>query len=114
MIQPTWRIEYYKNQRGDQVVRQFIDDLPLETRIKVRGTLKLLEEYGILIGAPHTKKITGTSLWELRTLGESSVRIFYIAKINRTFWLLHGFIKKSQKTPKSEIKTALKRLKELD
>lgn len=113
-MKPSWQIEYYKNKRGDEIVREFIDGLPVETRIKVRGTLKLLEEYGILIEAPHTKKIIGTSLWELRTLGESSVRIFYIAKINRTFWLLHGFIKKSQKTPESEIKTALKRLRELN
>ena len=113
-MQPNWRIEYYKNKRGDEIVREFIDGLPIETKNKVRGTLKLLEDYGILIGAPLAKQIIGTSLWELRTLGESSVRIFYIAKINRTFWLLHGFIKKSQKTPESEIKMALKRLKELD
>ena len=111
-MKPNWQIEYYKNQRGDEIVRKFIDDLPIETRIKVRGTLKLLEEYGVLLSAPHAKKVIGTPLWELRTLGESSIRIFYVAKINKTFWLLHGFLKKSQKTPENEIKTAIKRLKE--
>ena len=110
----NWQIEYYKNNRGDEIVREFIDNLPLETRTKVRGTLKLLEEYGVLIERPHAKKVIGTPLWELRTLGESSVRIFYIAKINKVFWLLHGFIKKTQKTPETEIKIALKRLKELN
>ncbi len=113
MIQPTWRIEYYKNQRGDEVVRKFINSLSPTTKSKVIDTLDLLEKFGIQIGPPHSKKVIGTPLWELRVLGESSVRIFYVAKINKTFWLLHGFIKKSQKTPEYEIKTAVKRLKEL-
>lgn len=109
-----WQIEYYKNQRGDEVVREFVNNLSPATKSKVIDTLDLLEQFGIQIGQPHSKKVRGTPLWELRILGESSVRIFYVAKINKTFWLLHGFIKKSQKTPENEIKTALKRYKELD
>lgn len=112
-MKQNWRIEYYKNQRGDEVVREFVENLPPMTKSKVIDTIDLLEQFGIQIGPPHSKKIIGTALWELRILGESSVRIFYVAKINKTFWLLHGFIKKSQKTPENEIKTALKRLKEL-
>lgn len=108
-----WQIKYYETRRGEEVVREFIESLPDKSQTKVRATLKLLEEYGIQLGQPHSKKILGTSLWELRILGESSVRIFYVAKISKTFWLLHGFIKKTQKTPERELHTALKRLGEI-
>ncbi|MBU1327004.1 type II toxin-antitoxin system RelE/ParE family toxin [Patescibacteria group bacterium] len=49
---------------------------------------------------------------ELRILGGDSIRIFYVATSGRAFLLLHGFIKKSRKAPKKEIKVALTRLKE--
>lgn len=112
-MQPGWQIEYYKTRRGDEVVQKFIEDLPPITKTKVFGTLDLLMEYGINIGQPHSKKVVGSPLWELRILGKSSVRILYVAKIDRIFWLLHGFVKKSQKTPENDIKTALKRYREL-
>ncbi len=52
-------------------------------------------------------------LWEVRskiTDGQIARIIFYIDKGEMI--LLHGFIKKSQKTPKKEIDLALKRKKE--
>lgn len=72
----------------------------------------MLAEYGIKLGLPHVKKVIGTELWELRILGGDSVRVFYVTTSGRVFLLLHGFIKKSQKAPKQEIKIALARLKE--
>jgi phage-related protein len=113
-MEANWRIEYYKDRGGREVVKQFIDNLPLVPRTKTYAVLDLLMEYGINIGLPHSRKIVGTKLWELRILGESSIRIFYIAMANKTFWLLHGFVKRSQKTPENELKVAIKRLKELD
>lgn len=107
-----WRIEYYKSRRGDEPVLNFIESLPIRSQTKIRATLKLFEELGIQMGFPHVKKITGTPLWELRVLGESAVRIFYVAKIDKFFWLLHGFIKKTQKTPDRELRIALKRTRE--
>lgn len=56
--------------------------------------------------------MTGTPLWELRILGEDSIRVFYIAIMESTFLFLHAFKKKKQKTPKKEIDIALKRLEE--
>ena len=112
-MKPNWQIEYYKNQRGKEPVLDFIESLPVRSQTKVGASIKLLEELGIEIGAPHVKKIFGTKIWELRILGENSVRIFYISKVDRVFWLLHGFVKKSQKTPKNELFVALKRADEI-
>lgn len=50
------------------------------------------------------------NLWELRVkISTNNYRIFYFHYINDSFVLLHGFKKKTQKTPKREIQTALKR-----
>jgi phage-related protein len=74
--------------------------------------LDLLEEFGIKVGPPKVEKVRGTELWELRILGKDNIRIFYVTKTGQSFLLLHGFIKKKQKTGTREIKTALERLKD--
>lgn len=107
-----WHIEYYESHYGDKPVEDFIGSLEEKAQAKVTRTLELLEEFGIRIGLPHAKKLGGTSLWELRILGSDSLRIFYIAKEQQSFLLLHGFKKKTQKTEKKEIKIALDRLRE--
>ncbi len=60
----------------------------------------------------HTKKLTGSPLWEIRILGQDNIRVIYAILVKDTVLLLHGFIKKSQKTPTREIEKALLRLKE--
>lgn len=100
----------YRSPNGDYPVQQFIDNLETEVQAKVRNTLKLLQEFGIRLGEPHVRKLTDTDLWELRILGRNNLRVFYVAVTSRTFILLHGFIKKKNKTPRKEIKIAEDRL----
>mgnify|MGYP000663425715 CR=1 FL=1 len=52
-------------------------------------------------------------LFELRILGKIEVRIFYMFNKSKII-LLHGFIKKSQKIPKKELRYALNKMNELD
>ncbi len=80
--------------------------------MKVSRTFDLLEEFGLEGIYPHAKKLTNISIWELRILGADSIRIFYVTFTGKIFLLLHGFKKKSQKTPPKEIDTAKKRLNE--
>ena len=84
----------------------------LKAQAKIRDTIKLLQEFGIRLGLPHAKKLTGTELWELRIIGADSIRIFYIAISGRNFLVLHGFKKKKDKIPPKEIRTAEDRLAE--
>jgi len=109
---PKWKIDYYDIPSGRKPVEEFIKNLPEKPRSRIYYTLELLEELGVNLGLPHAKKVTGTPLWELRILGENSLRFFYVAKIDQAFLLLHGFSKKRQKIPRKEIKIALERLKE--
>jgi len=57
---------------------------------------------------PHVKKVSRL-LYELRVRGEQEVRIFFTIQDEKVFFI-HGFIKKTQKTPRWEIEIAEKRL----
>lgn len=105
-----WKIELYKTANNKSPIDDFVDSLDIKVQNKIIEVFALLKEFGINLGMPHSKKVTGTSLWELRILGGNNVRIFYVAKTGKTFLLLHGFQKKKQKTDKKEIKIAIDRL----
>lgn len=109
-----WEIEFYESTMGEKPVEKFFDSLEEKTQAKVDKMFALLEEFGITLGSPYVKKLTGTPLWELRILGSDSIRIFYITKIQKTFLILHAFKKKKMKTDKKEIKTALARLQDCE
>ncbi len=93
-------------------VEVFILSLEAGTRAKVARTLELLEEFGYRLRTPHSKKILDR-LFELRISGRQEVRIFYCFYRNQIY-LLSGFVKKSQQTPKREIEKAISKIKELD
>lgn len=107
-----WKVKAYESLTGDIPVEEFIKSLNKKARLKISRTLDLLEEFGLEGAYPHVKKLVGTSLWELRILGSDSIRILYITITGKIFLLLHGFKKKSQKTPPREIAIAAKRLNE--
>jgi len=102
-------IYYYISNTGENPVKKFIDRLSKKQKVKVFRLFQTYQEYGLLSTIPHTKKIANTKLWEMRILGKDNIRIIYIIKTKKSLLLLHGFIKKSQRAPKREIKTALER-----
>lgn len=111
-MEDKWEIILYRSPSGDHPVQQFIDDLEIKTQSKIQDAIKLLREFGICLGPPHVKKLTGTDLWELRILGGDSVRVLYVTVTGKIFILLHGFKKKKNKTPPKEIRIAEDRLVE--
>jgi len=65
------------------------------------------------LGEPHTKTFGG-GLFELRLKGaEGIARVFYCALIGRRIVMLHSFVKKTDKTPDSELRIAQRRMKEM-
>lgn len=103
-------IYYYTTLLGENPVRSFIGSLTEKQQRKIARILSNIEEYGLITAIPHIKKLTGTSLWEIRILGKDNIRVFYATVLADSILLLHGLIKKSQVTPKKEIETALDRL----
>lgn len=61
---------------------------------------------------PHVKKLSDTPFWEIRILGQDNARIIYVLLIQSKILLLHGFIKKRQKTPLKELEIVYNRYKE--
>lgn len=107
----NWRVIYYQTENNISPVHKFINSLDPKSKSKIIKLIDLLEEFGTHLGWPYAKKLTGTELWELRILGQDNIRIFYVAVVDKSFLLIHGFTKKKQKTDLKEIKTALERLK---
>lgn len=90
-------------------VLKFVDKLPQPLKERAVSHIELLEQYGLELKAPVSKKIK-TDLYELRLVGQDSIRLLYTFYKGK-FYILHIFKKKSKKIPGKEIKIALDRRK---
>ena len=104
-----WRIECYLDTKGNNFVEAFIKALPDDDRASVRARIDFLAEVGNRAREPLSKSL-GSGLFELRV---KASRIFYCFKPGGRIVLLHGFTKKSQKTPRRDMQLALKRMEEV-
>ncbi|CAK7030331.1 MAG: hypothetical protein DELT_02757 [Desulfovibrio sp.] len=105
-----WEVELYATVDGQEVVADFLDNLPRKHRAKAIWEIELLAVQGTGLTLPYVKHIDG-ELWELRIKFASDIsRIFYFIPVKNKIVLLHGFVKKTDKTPPGEIATAQKRL----
>ncbi len=65
------------------------------------------------LSEPHVKHLDG-KLWELRLTGRDGIaRALYVTAVGRRVVVVRAFVKKTQKTPRSEIELALRRGKEI-
>lgn len=110
------RIILYKNAGGKEIIADFIDSFSFVTIDKIRSDIRLLKEYGLLLlSTSKVKKMAGVShLYELRIKASVHIRLFFAYVPPDIFIILHGFIKKTNKTPLRELKIAINRKKELD
>jgi len=105
-------VRFFKSGSGAEPVKNWLKSLDKNDRKLVGEDIKTVE-FGWPLGMPLVKKLD-VSLWEVRSnLSNGSISrvIFTLAKSKMV--LLHGFIKKSQKTPKPDIELAKKRMKQL-
>ena len=102
-------IIFYRTESGKCPIEEFLDSLPSKIVQKITWVLNLLEEFEI-ITAQYFKKLKNTdNIWECRIKHGSNIyRIFCFFYKDSVVVLTHGFIKKTQRTPKSEIKKAEK------
>lgn len=107
----NWNIIYYK--KNNKIpVKDFIDSQPTKVKAKILRNLQLLSEFGPNIGWPLISNI-GDNLWELRTTFQGNqYRILFSLVSGKIVLLVHGFTKKTQKIPRSDLDLAYKRLRE--
>lgn len=106
-----WEVKFYQTGRGAIPVSDFLEKQNLQIKTKFGKLVRLLINNGPFLKPPQSKKLA-KNLYELRVSGKDPIRIFYTFK-NQVYYLLHIFIKKSQKTPDRELKTAIDRMREI-
>ncbi len=103
----TLHVSFFRTDAGNEPVREWLTDLPREHRRLIGIEIKTVQ-LGWPIGMPVVRKLD-SGLWEVRVDLEDTIAriIFTVVGSNRV--LLHGFIKKSQKTPVHDMATAKQR-----
>jgi phage-related protein len=99
---------FYRTAAGGEPVREWLKGLSREDRRRIGEDIKTAE-FGWPIGMPVCKPL-GDGIYEVRTsLNQHRIArvLFYIDRKNRMV-LLHGFIKKTQRTPFEDLDLARK------
>lgn len=104
---------FYQNENGTEPVRDWLKSLDAEERRLIGIDIKTVE-YGFPIGMPTCRPM-GDGLYEVRTnLPQSRKARVLFCIHDGNMVLLHGFIKKTQKTPKKDLDLALERKQQVE
>ena len=90
-----------------------IDEFPLKVREELLDAISDLRA-SVIISMPVSRKMVGigAGVFELRFKERSGIyRIIYFVKKGDAIYLIHGFQKKSNKTPKKNIEVSIQRIK---
>ncbi len=87
-------------------VRQFVDTQPDEVQTEYLKIVEQLENDGRLV-EPFGKKLD-KNLFEMRIRRGGQIRILYFYQEKEYVVGVHGFVKKTQKTPQKELKQAIR------
>ena len=109
-----YEIIFYNKEDGKVPVEEFLDFLSPKLLAKTLKDIDLLEKFGNNLREPFSKKLSD-GIFELRTKQSSDItRIFYFFIFDKRIVLTNGFVKKSNKTPRSEIELAIKYKKDFE
>jgi phage-related protein len=103
---------FWRSASGREPVREWLRGMAVRDRQTIGDDLRKVQ-FGWPIGMPLVRKLAD-HLWELRTSlpGNREARLLFTTG-DAQLVILHGFMKKSQKTPAPELDLALRRLREI-
>ncbi len=105
------RIKFFRTGNGNEPVREWLKSLSPDIRKIIGEDIKSVQ-FGWPLGMPLVRKLA-PNLWEIRSsIREGIVRVLFTIVDNKMV-LLHGFIKKSQKTPQNDLDIARRRLRKV-
>lgn len=103
-MNPILSVRFFVTDAGSEPVREWLKGLSAQDRKTIGEDIKTVQ-FGWPLGMPLVDHLEG-DIWEVRIkLDNRIARVLFVID-NHTMILLHGFIKKSQKTPKPEIDLA--------
>lgn len=106
-------VVFYRTRSGSETVRDWLRSLEERERNAI-GLDLMRVQFRWPVGMPLCRSM-GDGLWEVRTnLPTNRIsRVLFCIAQDRIL-VLHGFIKKTQKTPDDELKLARRRKKEFE
>jgi phage-related protein len=108
---PILDIYFYKTEQGNEPVREWLQQLNNEDKKRIGEDMKTVQ-FGWPLGMPLVKHLDG-DIWEVRiVLSKRIARVLFVLDTN-SMVLIHGFIKKQQKTLKADLDLAKDRVKKL-
>ena len=108
---PILDIYFYKTEQGNEPVREWLQQLNNEDKKRIGEDMKTVQ-FGWPLGMPLVKHLDG-DVWEVRiVLSKRIARVLFVLETN-SMVLIHGFIKKQQKTLKADLDLAKDRVKKL-
>ena len=100
-------VEFYEKLNGTIPAKDFLCSLDVRLETKLVRAIDLLSEFGVELREPVSKSLD-EGIFELRaSVGRDTVRVLYFFYHKGKAILTHGFIKKTQKTPRREIDRAI-------
>ena len=105
-----WVVKY------DERLEEWMETVSADIKAKVLRIVEMLVLFGPHnVREPYVKHVEGQrKLFEIRAKGKDGIaRVFYCTISGQKIILLHGFIKKTDKTPKREIDIAVRRMQEV-
>src|SRR6266516_3325641 len=104
-----WSVVFYREESGNSPVRELLNSLDETAQESLLVGIELLRNRNVTAREPLVRHLEG-KLWELRRESRTNIfRVIYFFFTGRRIVLLHAFQKKTQKTPRQEIETALAR-----
>jgi len=106
-------VNFYKNRAGKSPIIDFLDSLSGKQAQKITWVLEIIEDSHIVPKQYFKKLVNTDDIWEVRVSSASNTfRLLGFFDGNDLIVLTNGFVKKTQKTPKKEIKLAETRKKD--
>ena len=102
------KVKFYASLSGREPVREWLRSLSRKDRKTIGDDIKTAQ-FGWPLGMPLIRKFD-KDLWEVRSNLDNRIARTLFTVEGDLMVLLHGFVKKSQKTPHKELSIALKRL----
>lgn len=108
-MNPVLDVRFFRTDAGAEPVREWLKDLPAIDRKTIGEDIKTVQ-FGWPLGMPLVANI-GDGIWEVRIKLSNRIARVLFALDGQTMVLLHGFIKKQQKTPGPDLDLARDRLR---
>ena len=104
-----WRVEFVNDDVAGELAA-----FPRDIRASFERIVSMIQDHGLeRMREPYVKHLEGR-LWEMRMRGKDGIaRAAYVTATGKRVVVVHVFGKKTEKTPRREIETALRRAKEV-